>query len=598
MVFTPNIRVFLASAILGGAMISFGQSDVAGAPPMGWNSYDCFSYAVNEGEVLQNADFMAKSLKRYGWQYVVVDYVWSSPRLRPDFALNQTDGFSPRLNMDRYGRLLPDTDRFPSSANGAGFRNLADSIHRRGLKFGIHLMRGIPRQAVADNTPIEGSNLRAGNAYTKKGPCGWLNHMWGLDMDQPAAQAYLDSIFRLYAQWHVDFVKVDDLSNPYSSNEVEGYRRAIEHCGRPIVLSLSPGPTPLEQGRHVSEYANMWRLLGDLWDTWDQLDDAFRPVADWTPYRGPDHWPDPDMLPLGRLRKYGPMTGPPNTDSRLTKDEARTMMTLWCISKSPLMFGGNLPDTDPYTLSLITNGEVLAIDQRSSNNRALAVGLKPIWVADANDPLIKYLAVFNRTSEPATVAVKLSDLGIKTAKLRDLWLHKDLGPVSQTLSATVPPHGAMLYKLYVVEAASVTETVLPTIDLSGTSYEAESPDNTLTGQTRVVDDVKDGKCSGEKYVGFIGANPQNTLRFNKVNVDKAGDYVMALVYMSGSHRQTMVRVNGGDPIVADCPSTGGWDGKSIDAVEVRIHLNQGVNTIEFGNPKDWAVNIDRILIRA
>jgi len=597
MVFAPNIRTFLSFAFCCVAISANAQADIADVPPMGWNSYDCFSYAVNESEVLQNAAFMAKNLKKFGWEYIVVDYVWSCPRLTPDFALNQDSNFNPRLSMDSNGRLLPDPGRFPSSVNGNGFRPLADSLHSLGLKFGIHLMRGIPRQAVAAKAPILGSDLNAGDAFTPQKPCPWLNHMWGLDMQKPAAQAYLNSIFKLYAQWRVDFVKVDDLSSPYSASEIEGYRKAIQQCGRRIVLSLSPGPTPLTSGGHVSEYANMWRLLDDLWDNWDQLDAAFRPISDWGTYRGPDHWPDPDMLPLGRLRKFGPKTGPANTDSRFTKDEARTLMTLWCISKSPLMFGGNLPETDPYTLGLVTNPEVLGVDQRSSNNRALVPGLKPIWVADSNDPLVKYLAVFNRTSDQTTVNVALSDLGIKSCKVRDLWLRKDLGVLSQTLPITVAAHGSMLYKLNVIEATSVTESVLPTVNLSGTSYEAESPDNTLSGQVRVMDDVKDGKCSGEKYVGFIGTNPQNTLRFNKVMADKEGDFVMAIVYMSGSHRQTGVRVNGGDQKMVEFPATGGWDGRYLDAVEVRVHLKLGANTIELGNPTDWAVNVDRIVIR-
>lgn len=586
--------ILLAALLL--ASSAFGQSKIADTPPMGWNSYDCFSYAVNEAEVQQNADFMAKNLKKLGWEYVVIDYVWSCPRLGHD-APNQDKDFQPRLNMDKYGRLIPDVVRFPSSDGDRGFGPLAESLHKQGLKFGIHLMRGIPRQAVTAKTPILGTSYNASDAYTDQRPCGWLNHMWGLDMAKPAAQAYVDSIFQLYAQWGVDFVKVDDLSNPYSAAEVEGYERAIQNCKRPIVLSLSPGPTPLDSALHVTQTANMWRLLGDLWDNWDQLSGAFRPVSDWTPYRGPGHWPDPDMLPLGRLRKYGPSTGPPDTDSRLTKDEERAMMTLWCVAKCPLMFGGNLPDTDPYTLSLITNPEVLAINQKSSENRALANGLKPMWVAELKDPRLKILAVFNRSDAPATVNVRLSDLGIRKCNVRDLWLRKDLGERNEVLNSAVPPHGAMLYQLFTVELALLTETALPTMNLTGDSYEAESSDNTLSGGTRVLDDVAGGKASGGKLVRFIGSKPENTLRFNKIMADKDGDYIMAIVYMSGSHRDMYVSVNGGVPVKVGFAATGGWDGRYLDAQDVPIHLKQGANTIEFGNPTDWGVDVDRIVIR-
>ncbi len=590
-------KPFLALISLGATALLHGQSDVAQVPPMGWNSYDCFSYAVNESEVEANADFMSKNLKKFGWEYVVVDYVWSSPRLSPDFALNQDAALSPRLNMDPNGRLIPDVARFPSAAGGKGFGPLAESIHKKGLKFGIHLMRGIPKQAVAEKSPVLGTTLSAADAYTPEHPCGWLNHMWGLDMHKPASQPYLDSLFKLYAQWGVDFVKVDDLSNPYSTDEIEGYRLAIERSGRPILLSLSPGPTPLDSGTHVAQFANMWRLLGDLWDSWDQLSGAFRPISDWTPYRGPGHWPDPDMLPLGRLRKYGPNTGPANTDSRLTKDEARTMMTLWCIGKCPLMFGGNLPETDPATLALITNPEVLNVNQHSSANRALANGIKPMWMAEGSEPHIKYLAVFNRSSEPTVVPVRLSDLGISKCNVRDLWLRKDLAPAADVLPVSLPAHGSMFYQLYVVAGAPETEAILPTTNLKGDSYEAESSDNTMGGATRVVEDVAGGKCSGGKLVRFIGSKPENILRFNKVSVDKEGDYIVAVVYMSGSDRDMYLSVNAGAPLKHGFSATGGWDGNYLDSVEIRVHLKQGTNTLEFGNPNNWGVDVDRIVIR-
>ena len=589
----------LITAILGFALtaVAFSQSNLAPTPPMGWNSYDCFSYAVNEAEVMANADYMAKNLKKFGWEYVIVDYVWSSPRLAPDFAVTQDKDFRPRLNMDGNGRLIPDVSRFPSSGNGKGFTALAENIHKHGLKFGIHLMRGIPRQAVAEKSPVLGTSFTAADVYTQKQPCPWLNHMWGLDLSKPGAQAYIDSIFKLYAQWGVDFVKVDDLSRPYSSEEIEGYQRAIQNSGRPMVLSLSPGPTPLDKATHVTQYANLWRLLDDLWDNWDQLDAAFRAISEWTPYRGPGHWPDPDMLPLGRLRKYGPNTGPPNTDSRFTKDEARTLMTLWSIAKCPLMFGGNLPDTDPLTLSLITNPEVLNVNQHSANNHALVNGLKPIWVADTTDPRVKFIAVFNRTSEPMTVPVRLSDLGIKTCNVRDLWARKNLTPSTDTLPCKLPPHGSVMYQLYITELAPMTEVPVANLNLVGDSYEAESSDNTLGGATRVVDDVAGGKCSGGKLVRFIGSKPQNTLRFNKVSADKEGDYIVAIVYMSGSHRQMFMSVNGAAPQKIELPATGGWDGNFLDSTEIKVHLKPGVNTMEFGNPTDWGVDMDRIVVR-
>jgi hypothetical protein len=429
------------------------EAPVAARPPMGWNSYDCFSYAVNEAEVKANADFMAARLKRFGWEYVVVDYVWSCPRLQPGGAPDQDTNYLPRLAMDANGRLLPDSGRFPSAAHGRGFRPLADYVHREGLKFGIHVMRGIPRQAVTQNMPIAGTNARAGEVADRNSPCPWLNQMWGLDMARPGAQAYLDSLLKLYAAWGVDFIKVDDLSSPYHTAEVEGYRRAIDRCGRQIVFSTSPGETPLREAEHVAKHANMWRLLGDLWDNWKEVDHAFEVCAGWSRSAGPGHWPDPDMLPLGRLRKYGPNTGPPDTFSRLTHDEATTLMTLWCIDRCPLMFGGNLPETDPFTFSLITNAEALAVDQLGSGSRQLVAGPHAVWVADAPRGG-KYLALFNRADQgPAPVSVQLADLGwtrvagALRCNVRDLWARKDLGAFAETFSPSINAHGAGLYRL-------------------------------------------------------------------------------------------------------------------------------------------------------
>ncbi len=407
-------------------------------PPMGWNSYDCFSYAVTEAQVKQNADYMARRLKRFGWEYVVVDYVWSAPKLNAGFAPDQSPTFKPALAMDAFGRLQPDPGRFPSSVARSGFRALADYCHAKGLKFGIHLMRGIPRQAVALKTPVLGTGWTAEDAADQNSKCPWLNHMFGVNMSKPAGQAYLNSLFKQYAEWGIDFVKVDDLSKPYSKPEIEGYRIAIQRSGRPIVLSLSPGPTPLEDGDHVSVFANMWRLVDDLWDDWGQLNHAMDVVAQWSKFRKPAHWPDIDMLPLGKLREYGPNTGPANVQSRFTPDEARTCMTLMCINQNPLMFGGNLPETDAETLKLITNPEVLAVDQTGVgghlDSEAAGVGQ---WQAGAGKGGI-YVAFINRNGAPASIALP------KGRRIHDLWEHKELKPEAKV---DLPTHGSVLLRV-------------------------------------------------------------------------------------------------------------------------------------------------------
>jgi hypothetical protein len=183
--------------------------------------------------------------------------------------------------MDEYSRLMPVPRRFPSASDGKGFKPLADYIHGMELKFGIHIMRGIPRQAVAWSSRIKDTNITAADIADTDSTCKWLNHMYGVDMTKKGAPEYYDSLFELYAAWGVDYVKVDDISSPYHAPEIEAIQKAINKCGRPMVLSLSPGPTPIEQAEHVKKYANLWRISGDFWDRWDALLKMFDLCAEW-----------------------------------------------------------------------------------------------------------------------------------------------------------------------------------------------------------------------------------------------------------------------------------------------------------------------------
>jgi alpha-galactosidase len=362
---TPRSSLTLAaSAILAGSSLAGPPPAFrawAPVPPMGWNSWDCFGTTVTEKQVLGQAAVMAERLRPHGWQYVVVDIQWYEPEAR---SHSYREGA--RLEMDGNGRLLPAPNKFPSSAGGAGFGPLAARIHAMGLKFGVHLMRGIPRQAVERNLPVLGTSVRAADIANKADSCPWNKDMYGVDASRPGAQAYYDSVFALLASWGVDYVKVDDMSRPYLSHEgeIEAVRRAIDRTGRPIVLSLSPGETALEAADHAASHANLWRISDDFWDRWLALHDQFHRLEAWNPHRLQGAWPDADMLPLGLINLGERRT-------RFTPDEQRTMMTLWCVARSPLLFGGDLTRLDEATLALITNDEVLAVDQASEGNRPL-----------------------------------------------------------------------------------------------------------------------------------------------------------------------------------------------------------------------------------
>lgn len=420
------------------------DNGTADTPPMGWNSYDAFNWSVTESDVKANADYMRTNLKPHGWQYVVIDWAWYYPG-RHNSSPNQDANLNPRLRMDANGRLLPDTTRFPSAAGNNGFKPLADYVHAQGLKFGVHLMRGIPRQAVADNVPILGTSCRA-NQINNNTTAAWLNLMWGLNMSNACAQAYLDSMFQLLAGWGVDYVKVDDIAAPtYRQAEVEGYRLAIQRSGRPMVLSLSPGPTPLAAGPHVQANAHMWRIVNDLWDDWPSVNNLFDPLRDWTRYREKGAYPDPDMIPIGRLSKFGP--NGPSRYSNLSPDEQRTLMTLWTINRSPLMWGGNLVENRASDLALMTNAAVMSVDQNSTNNRQLVGGSRQVWAADIPGSNDRYVALFNRDNTSGTVSATLSALGMGSATVTDLWSGAGLGTVSTTFARSLPAHGAGLYRL-------------------------------------------------------------------------------------------------------------------------------------------------------
>ena len=414
-------------------------------PPMGWNSWDAFGCTVTEELTKANTDYMADKLASHGWQYIVVDIQWYEP---------QSKGFDydphPKVTLDEWGRLWPVTNKFPSSVEGKGFKPLADYVHGKRLKFGVHLLRGIPREAVKRNTPILGTTFHAADIADTNSLCKWNPDMYGVDMTKPGAQEYYNSVFKLFAEWDIDFVKVDDLSRPYHQAEIEAIRQAIDHTGRPMVFSTSPGDTPLSAGEHVAAHANQWRISDDFWDSWKPLKEQFERLDKWTPFRGPGHWPDADMLPLGNVRAVET-----NGWTHFTHDEQITLMTLWAIARSPLIMGGHLPKNDAFTLSLLTNDEILFVNQNTDNNRQLFRQADLIaWTANIPDAFDKFVALFNAAddrqhlakSEPVTI--QFGDLGLSgVVRVRDIWAQKDLGEYTNSFTQPLGPHSAGLFRL-------------------------------------------------------------------------------------------------------------------------------------------------------
>jgi alpha-galactosidase len=423
---------------------------LARTPPLGWNSWDGYGTTINEAQVKANADWFAKNLKPFGWQYVVVDMEW--------FVTNPNSGGnskSSHFSMDSNGRYMPAENRFPSATGGPGFKPMGDYLHSLGLKFGIHILRGIPKKAVEANLPIANSPYHATDAADTTETCPWNPDNYGIDATKPGAQAYYDSIAKLYASWGVDLIKVDCISSrPYRGEEIRLLSTALAKTGRPIVLSLSPGAAPIEKTDEMRKYAQMWRVSDDIWDLWHSdvpypqgLGDQFANVLKWAGLSQPGHWPDADMLPLGYL---GPAPGWGRArETRLTHDEQRTLVTLWSIFPSPLMVGGELPSADDWTKSLLTNPEVLLVDQQSKGNHpAVATDSIVIWTAETHTGDAAYLAVFNRSELSKQLEYAWSEVGLsgKSYMQRDLWERKDLD-ARPSLSIVLAAHACVLYKL-------------------------------------------------------------------------------------------------------------------------------------------------------
>lgn len=427
------------------------KNDFAKTPPMGWNSWDCYGASINEEQLLGNADYMAKHLKQFGWEYVVCDIEW----YEPEAVSTIYNAFYP-LCMDEYSRLIPASNRFPSAKNGVGFKTIADYIHSLGLKFGIHIMRGIPRQAVHAATPIKGTTKTARDIAHHFSLCSWNTDMYGVNPMAEGAREYYNSLFELYASWGVDFVKVDDICNteytphnPYSGKlEIELIRKAIDACGREMVLSLSPGPAVLEHADHLCENANMWRMTGDFWDNWKQLHDMFDKCHKWSPYVKKGCWPDCDMLPLGCIEINNTKEGGTGRNTCFTKEEQVTMMTLWSIFRSPLMLGTELRNIDEFTLSLLTNEEIFRVLNHSFGAKQVMRSEDAIIWKSMDEDGSTYVALFNLSYGIIYPTVNLRQLDLKGEyEVRDLWAHEELPVAAEQISAELKPHGAAMYRL-------------------------------------------------------------------------------------------------------------------------------------------------------
>ena len=458
-------RTFFSAALLVIAISAstlIHAQNLAPTPPMGWNSWDAYGLTIDEADYKANVTVLA-GVQRYGWKYAVIDEGWY-----------MANPFGHTIEEKKYlwnddGILIPVASRFPSAANGEGFKPLADWVHAQGLKFGIHIVRGIPRQVVNANLPIADSTFHAQDAADTTSPCPWDQGNWGVK-DNAAGQAYYDSMMKLYARWGLDFIKVDCISDrPYRPSEIHQVAAAIRKTGRPIVLSLSPGPTSLKNAVELGQYSQMWRIADDHWDVWTAahtpeqgefpfgIKDEFDRLAQWVPYVNPGNWPDADMLPWGWL---GPHPGWGEArQSRETHDEQQTEFTLFAIARSPLILGANLTKLDDFTRSLITNQTMLSMNQsitysRPVDSASLPAGFERarVWRGTIDSPgarnYAEFFAFFNLDDKPVTLKATWKQLGLEGGKheAQNVWsdsVYKD----AKEVNVTLPAHGSTVYQV-------------------------------------------------------------------------------------------------------------------------------------------------------
>jgi len=416
---------------------------------MGWNSWDAYGLTVTEADFKANVAVLA-GLKPYGWTYAVIDEGWYMDN---PLGAKLADR---KYQLDANGLLIPSLGRFPSAADSAGLKPLGAYVHSQGLKFGVHVVRGIPKQAVDANMPIAGSSFRAAEAADTGDLCPWDDGNYGV-RDNAAGQAYYDSMVKQFADWGVDYIKIDCISDhPYKPTEIRQVSQAIKHSGREMVLSLSPGPTNISHAAEVGALAQMWRIADDTWDGWNFAPDpwpngvltGFGKLALWHAYAKPGNWPDADMLPFGSLTPH-PGWGEAR-QSRLTHDEMRTQFTLWTIARSPLILGANLTKLDDFTRALIANKDVIAVNQtawESAPVTDLPKGFEHAraWLALAGprEKPVRYVAVFNLDDKPSALKASWAQLGAKARSARELWT----GKRSKRLNVTLPAHASTIYRM-------------------------------------------------------------------------------------------------------------------------------------------------------
>ena len=570
----PSVGTLLAGIAgiqLFAVVAAFPQvNDVGQRPYLGWSTFS--EQTINSGFLTQanisaESDALASSgLQAHGFQYINIDSGWQG-------------------SFDANGRPIPNTATFPD------IKALVDHIHQNGQKAGIYWIPGVEYPAVVANSPILGTPYHiqdilvvpytAGNAF---GGPGTSPYHYKIDFTKPGAQEYMNSVVALFASWGIDFIKLDGVtpgSDSYGLSidnraDVAAWSKAIAASGRPIWLTIS---WALDQD-YLSvwqEYANARRIDQDVecegncatLTDWPRIYERFRDLPGWENASGPTvGWNDMDSLDIGD----GALDG-------LTNYEKQSALSLWALANAPIYLGGDLTKIDSFGKQLATNDEVLAVDKTGKPATQVLDGDLEVWVSNLGNGSY-YVGIFNMNATVTNARIPWSLLGFANAlQVRDLWSHRDLGPSPVGFSTILQAHDSRLLKVAGVGHA---------VPSPSTGYEAESA---ILGGSAVIASCP--ACSGGEKVGGLGLGAQNTVTFDNVYAPRAGEYLMQVDSMTQGLRSYLYSVNGGAFQTLNC---GGGSFFLPASTTVPIHLEKGMNAVQFGSPVSYPPDLDRIVI--
>jgi len=520
--FNPALlRLIIAVSCILLSISGISQVEVHKTPLMGWASWNTFRTNISETVITRQADAMVSSgLAAAGFTYINID-----------------DGFFNGRYAD--GTLRTDSVKFPN-----GMKTVADYIHNKGLKAGMYSEAGA-------NTC--GSKW---NAQTGGVGAGMYNH----------DQQDIDLFFKT---WGYDYLKVDFCGGLWLGLDEETrykeVKKAIENTGRKdINYNVCRWQFP---GTWVTSIADSWRISGDISPRFSSILEIIDKNTFLAPYVSPGHYNDMDMLEVG---------------NGMSATEDKSHYSMWCIMSSPLVMGNDLAKLSQQTKEILTNTEVIAVNQDTTGVQAHLVsdngaGLQ-VWAKNLNGKQSRERAVvlLNRSSKASSMSVKWKDLNLaEGANVRDLWLHTDLGSIDSVFTATVPSHGVIMLK--VKGNKSRLQEVFEAEYAWLNNYSYIQFGQTIPNQGEAVTDAR---CSGRAKAKMLGNGASNYIEFREINTTTAGVYLLTISYISGENRNATVTINGKDTLITNLNS-GGWS--TLGKVSLPVKLNNGHKTIRLSN---------------